>query len=255
MIDKSGDGRITKEEWLRPAQRSVEHWDGDRDSVLKWYEKLFDKADLDENGYLDEDETVYLLELVVESLRLARPGTQQFVAADGIGTPSTESIFDVSDIDGDGFLDEEEFAKFVAGKAMALGWGEYDGDVAAWGRDVFERSEMNGDDALNPNEFHFATYVISEDITAGKFTERRFVAQMFRAMDANRDDKITEEEATVAIARDHLSDDPATKERAELFDGVWKHAPKFDANRDGALDREEMKAFSDELLNIFATLM
>lgn len=95
----------------------------------------------------------------------------------------------------------KEFAKFVAGKAMALGWGEYDGDVAAWGRDVFERSEMNGDDALNPNEFHFATYVISEDITAGKFTERRFVAQMFRAMDANRDDKITEEEATVAIAR------------------------------------------------------
>lgn len=244
MLDKDGDGQITYEEYMRPARRSVEGWDGgdaeDAEAILGWYTAVFDKADLDHDDALGDDETRFLLCIVSEALTNLRGPSPS--ARDHVGARSTENLFKHADADGDGFVRDDEYFQHMVTRTAPLEWGEVDTFIEVWQWETFLKADVEKDGALTPDEFHFSVCLVKDDLSAGKFAERSLMTKLFRGMDANNDGKITPKEAKQVIASGH-----GQAERYEQLWELWELSPAYDENKDGCLDRSEAYFFAEEL--------
>lgn len=83
MLDKNGDGVISHKEFMRPALRSVESYEGDRELVIDWWEALFEKSDINLDGDLDDDETRFCAFLAKEAVARSRGRSGQIEAWPG----------------------------------------------------------------------------------------------------------------------------------------------------------------------------
>lgn len=247
MLDKNGDGVISHKEFMRPALRSVESYEGDRELVIDWWEALFEKSDINLDGDLDDDETRFCAFLAKEAVVALHDPSKDHVPRDRIGAYSIREMFDRVDRNSDNQIDLAEFALAVSDSSEAWGWGVVDDELAMYIEGMFEKSDGDRDGMLDEDEFHFSTLFLSRDIQGTTFANRAVVSRLFKAVDTDRDDRITEREVKELIAVNRAWGTKAGLARAQTVELIWNKAPEFDADGDGALDRTEVKELAKQL--------
>ena len=138
-------------------------------------------------------------------------------------------VFSAMDVDGDGFLEQEDF------EALARRWSAIADDgpglteiMMGWWETLLAASDRNRDNKVSLDEVLLVVDRLPDMLDAVRGT----AAAMFTAIDRNGDDRISEEEYRRLI--ETWNGQPADT------DAVFH---RLDLDRDGYLSREEFTAF------------
>lgn len=140
MFDKNNDGKISDEE-LGLVLRTLGH-----DYTQSDVEDMIKHADINENGYVEYDEFLLLMK---KWSTQGSPEEEEPVSEED----KTKETFKVFDMDGNGFIDQNELRHIMKRLGENLG----DEDV----QEMFKLADLNGDGLIDYQEFSKLLSILS----------------------------------------------------------------------------------------------
>mmetsp|Transcript_43574 Transcript_43574/g.125975 ORF Transcript_43574/g.125975 Transcript_43574/m.125975 type:complete len:343 (+) Transcript_43574:66-1094(+) len=254
MFDSNGDGRISGKEFmgsiLVPLTKYVSGGGafggggggGDEaEGPFAWWERLFKKADIDNDGTLTGPEAMYMLELARNILESADNPEFENAWRDEVGALSVYSVFVDLDSDEDGFIGPDEFK---AALAQTITFSQVSD---AERKLMFARADVDDDRRLSLEEFQFATFLVQRQPAVWAWSEKRFILDMMKGLDRDGNKQISLAELGMARRIEKAFSSP---QQPSFIEVVWTHLDNFDLNDDGALDLGEVAAFARQVRSL-----
>jgi len=169
MSDENGDGHVDKEEFMLAARdmmneqgsisKSARRW------VYKYAEGLYEVADMDNDGVLNEREMEYASYLSRSALEMAEKMKKSLDELDDhdFGLAAAKELLQGIDKNRDGRIDPDEFLSAGRHDFMVWGWTDENFDrpeVRNWFAETFGRADVDKDGFLGDREVQYAGFLV-----------------------------------------------------------------------------------------------
>jgi Ca2+-binding EF-hand superfamily protein len=147
-------------------------------------EKLFIAADQNGNGRLDLEEIKQIIASLASDLQLNRPGDIEYVTA---------QVVEAADVDGDGFVDYEEFLPVAMEIVQAIyesvqqKQSEELAQIEQLASQLFDASDVNGSGSLSPGETRSVFEELLYGVGMSDAEKQQALDEIMGAIDENND--------------------------------------------------------------------
>jgi len=217
-MDTDGDGTVDRQEYMLTARDALDSGGFGKAFRRRMYQfvmLMYDICDLDAHGVLCKREVEFLERMMRAATRsemeMATGSAPMPAHADDsmFGGDRTMRMLGMLDLDGDSFVNREEFMRLAW--ASMSGWGEVltEGDFFQEAiDDMFDHADVSGDGLLQLRGLQFAAFSMRE------FILTQMTESMFYGLDADGDGRI--ELAEVEDEAYRLAEAMVERRRAEL---------------------------------------
>lgn len=193
LMDSDRNGVLDFGEFKRGVFRMLSHFgnfeDGVRLRVLRFYRKVFARADVNGDGRLSPAELDFAdrLDTVYGPYEKQAIATGAEVALHDFGQERGMHILAEYDVDGDGKVAKNEFVRGVHEFFVRWSVEEHTGspNLTQWVERAFNRSDCDSNGFLTPSEVLFAALVFDQNVNDGYFGEVPWLMMRLFWLDKN----------------------------------------------------------------------
>jgi len=259
-FDTNGDGKLEREEFLVvAAQEADEVEGGDKDRVQWRYQRLFDSADMDGDGLINERELEYMHTLGIQAMwyeldaeAAGREVSTSVDAAEMFGTKGFQDQLDATDENGNGVIEKEEFLNAMKQTARdSWGIGRYldDERFLKWLDSLFVHADVDGDGVMGVKEVQYTAFLAERAWQAGALANLAVASLVLDVLDRDGDGRLNAEEIEEAFAKAQAKAERSGEGEALEAEGAGgdaEEATDAPGAEDGAADEGEKEEDEDE---------
>jgi len=248
-FDTNGDGKLEREEFLVvAAQEADEVEGGDKDRVQWRYQRLFDSADMDGDGLINERELEYMHTLGIQAMwyeldaeAAGREVSTSVDAAEMFGTKGFQDQLDATDENGNGVIEKEEFLNAMKQTARdSWGIGRYldDERFLKWLDSLFVHADVDGDGVMGVKEVQYTAFLAERAWQAGALANLAVASLVLDVLDRDGDGRLNAEEIQEGFVKEKAQAEGEDPE-AEGAGGDAEEATEAPGAEEGAADEGE----------------